>query len=123
MNIKFLPLDESVVFSLSHTTFKISEITKAMMEIWRHKGVDLLNDFLKSTGRGFFASSNCGVWSEKGLECEVLKPGKTWQKGKVRIKIIIEFSSDELESEEISVNNIQLESPLDDIRRTMSQNS
>lgn len=127
MDRKFLPLDEQVVLSLSHNTFKISEILLATMEILRNQGVDFLNDLFKSKGRGYFTSSNCGFWSDKALDCEVLRPGKNWQKGKARIKIIIEFSPDEPEIEETSVNHQintnQPESPLDDIRRTINQNT
>jgi hypothetical protein len=60
----------------------------------------------------------------KGMPCEALTFGaKGWQKGKVRVKITVEFCPDEPEVEEISENN-QLEisppeSPLDDLRRQL----
>ena len=49
-------------------------------------------------------------WINEGLECEVLNIGSDrWKKGKVRIKITLEFCPDESEIPEY-------ESPLDEIR-------
>ena len=55
--------------------------------------------------------SDVNKWSVEGVECEVLIPNKTWQKGKV--KFCIEFIPDEPEINEI-------ESPLDDIRQSIN---
>ncbi|MEK0189747.1 KGK domain-containing protein, partial [Microcoleus anatoxicus] len=48
---------------------------------------------------------------------------KGWQKGKVKIRVIVEFCPDEPEVEETSENNqleiIPPESPLDDLRRQL----
>lgn len=56
-------------------------------------------------------------WINEGLECEVLNLGATqWKKGKVRIKISLEFCPDELEIPEY-------QSPLDEIRREMQNQS
>lgn len=53
----------------------------------------------------------------EGIDCEVLNLGsKTWQKGKIKIKVTVEFCPNEIQ---IS----QLESPLDDIRQTIKENS
>jgi hypothetical protein len=49
-------------------------------------------------------------WLDDGVECEILKPGNNWQKGKVRIKISLEFCPDEA---------LEPPSPLDDIRRSL----
>lgn len=52
-----------------------------------------------------------------GLDAEVLKIGaKGWQKGKIRVKISVEFEPEEPETNEP-------ESPLDDLRRMMNENS
>jgi hypothetical protein len=47
-------------------------------------------------------------WLFEGTECQYLAPGKLWKKGK--IKISLEFIPDEVES------------PLDEIRREMTDN-
>lgn len=50
-------------------------------------------------------------WIEEGLDCEILKLGdSSWKKGKVRVKMTIEFLPDEPEISEY-------QSPLDEIRR------
>ncbi|WP_254567081.1 KGK domain-containing protein [Oscillatoria sp. HE19RPO] len=61
-------------------------------------------------------------WLGEGVDVEILKYGSPgWKKGKVRIKISLEFCSDEPEYEEIAARNkgesSELESPLDEIRR------
>jgi len=52
-------------------------------------------------------------WIEEGVNCERLNPGDPqWKKGKVRVKVSVEFLPDE---------PLQAESPLDEIRREMQQ--
>ncbi|XWK88200.1 MAG: KGK domain-containing protein [Phormidium sp.] len=51
-------------------------------------------------------------WEIEGVRCEVLKPGGDWQKGKVRMKITLEFCPDE---------PTQPPSPLDDLRKQIKQ--
>ena len=52
-------------------------------------------------------------WIEEGVNCERLSPGDPqWKKGKVRVRVVVEFLPDEPESPE---------SPLDEIRREMQQ--
>ncbi|MFB2898020.1 KGK domain-containing protein [Aerosakkonemataceae cyanobacterium BLCC-F50] len=52
-----------------------------------------------------------------GLDAETLKIGaKGWQKGKIRVRVTLEFEPEEPESNEP-------ESPLDDLRRMMNENS
>ncbi len=51
-------------------------------------------------------------WEFEGVKCEVLKPGGDWQKGKVRMKITLEFCPDE---------PTQAPSPLDDLRKQIKE--
>lgn len=54
-------------------------------------------------------------WIEEGIDCEILNLGaKDWKKGKVKIKITVEFCSDEPELS-------QSLWPLDDIRQTLDR--
>lgn len=54
-------------------------------------------------------------WFSEGIDCEILKVGSTgWKKGKVRLKVILEFIADEPEE-------VDPESPLDDIRKTLKE--
>jgi hypothetical protein len=42
-----------------------------------------------------FPHSALGLWLAQGVECQVLRPGGSWQKGKVRLSL--EFIPDEAE--------------------------
>ncbi|WP_049557908.1 KGK domain-containing protein [Limnoraphis robusta] len=56
-----------------------------------------------------------GEWFNEGKNCEILKMGSTgWQKGKVRLKVIVEFCPDEPEVSEP-------ESPLDSLRQKLME--
>ncbi len=60
----------------------------------------------------------------QGIDCEALRFGqKSWQKGKVRIKVLVEFSPDEPEVEATQASNEinEPESPLDDLRQMINQ--
>lgn len=51
------------------------------------------------------------LWVTEGVDCELLQLGaKNWRKGKIRIKVELEFCPDESEE-------IQSESPLDELRQ------
>ena len=55
-------------------------------------------------------------WFDRGVPCEVLRLGdKSWQKGKLRFKVTLEFEPDEPVVEQIAASN-QPESALDVIR-------
>ncbi len=65
-------------------------------------------------------------WFEEGVDCEVLRLGaKSWQKGKVRLKISLEFCPDNPQPEEIEASNETdanlSESSLDDLRQKINQ--
>jgi len=48
-------------------------------------------------------------WFNQGANCEILRlGGKNWQKGKLRIKLTVEFYPDEPEVEEIPASDVQL---------------
>mgnify|MGYP002654622304 CR=1 FL=1 len=54
-------------------------------------------------------------WIEEGIDCELLNLGDPqWKKGKVRVRVVVEFLPDEPESSDY-------QSPLDEIRQEMQQ--
>lgn len=67
------------------------------------------NEFLTVLFTQLFANELGKKWCFDGVECEILSPSKLWRKGK--IKISLEFIPDEYES------------PLDEIRREMQNQS
>lgn len=61
--------------------------------------------------------------SNESLDCEILRIGSSgWQKGKMKLKITLEFIPDQPEIEE-AVAKSQLESPLDDLREMLKIDS
>ncbi|MCT7949807.1 hypothetical protein NG798_08410 [Ancylothrix sp. C2] len=61
------------------------------------------------------ASEHC---FDKGMECEILRVGDNWKKGKIRFNVTVEFLTEEEEETPAPPEN---ESPLDDIRRLMKE--
>lgn len=57
-------------------------------------------------------------WFDQGVDCEILKLGSSeWQKGRLKIRVSIEFCPDEPEeSKELSEEG-ELSFPLDELRR------
>lgn len=89
---------------MPHVTFKVSEFIERLGAV-----LGLLGEKWEK-------------WGFKGVESEILSPGKGWRKGKIRLTL--EFLPDEPELEEIEANKEipQPESPLDDIRRMINEN-
>lgn len=123
MKNKFTPLEFDEVISvdnacrilLYHPTFKVSELVKAAIELFKTKDNITSQNWTEEKAK----------WISEGVNAEVLKYGaNNWQKGKVRLTI--EFCPDEPEVEETLPSNpkviSKLESPLDDLRRMMKDN-
>jgi len=110
MNNKFELLEKNAIVSIgqsdriimSHITFKVSE-------------------FIAQMGAALNIGQKWQQWGSEGVESEILSPGKGWRRGKVRVTL--EFLPDEPEVEETSASNTipQSESPLDDLRQKMNQ--
>lgn len=58
-----------------------------------------------------------------GIACELLKPKKSWKKGTVKIKILLEFCPDEPDEKDLieEIEKPESESPLDDIRKAINE--
>ncbi|AKG24295.1 KGK domain-containing protein [Calothrix sp. 336/3] len=109
--------DDAMIYIDSHS-FKVIDMTQYIVKAFFGEFWEKLRNKLSSEGRGSIPySRSISSWFNEGMECELLVPGKKWQKGKVRIKISLEFAPDELEIEETP----ESESPLEDIRRQISQ--
>jgi hypothetical protein len=82
-------------------------------------------EILHNRGLGRFPISSerqRSEWKSNGMEAEILEPdSKNWKKGKVKMKIVLEFYPDE--SEEILLDIKKHESSLDDIRQDISKNT
>ncbi|WP_353930148.1 KGK domain-containing protein [Okeanomitos corallinicola TIOX110] len=122
MDEKFEILDieeGDVVIDFHNATFKLSKLSSAMKDQILSNGLRELNNRLNHQGGGELPAYKNEYWIDKGVNSEVLKPGKNWQKGKCRIKVTLEFCPDEPEVEEIPEIK-EPESPLDDLRRQIN---
>ena len=63
-------------------------------------------------------------WLQAGYICRVLEPGKNWQTGRLRFRVVTEFIPDVFEEEEISTQESEQsnDSSLDDIRNSIESN-
>jgi hypothetical protein len=105
---EILSLEEPVRILLQQPTYKVSEFMQVLISL------------VKGTARTW--THDKSNWFSQGVPCEVLRlDAKGWRKGKVRLAI--EFLPDEPEVEEIPATNEieQPESPLDDLRQMINQ--
>ena len=127
--------NDDVVCSAS-TMFKVIKLKEAMKKAFRGSVQIALNEVLKSEeieiNKKFYdsnqRSNRTKDWLSEGVDCEILKIGaKGWKKGKLRISVSLDFCPDEPDVEETLGNNQpeinQTESPLDDIRQMINENS
>ncbi|HEY9728300.1 MAG TPA: KGK domain-containing protein [Chroococcales cyanobacterium] len=123
------------VFTLGDDAFKVSKFRKAVTKAFgndvgyqlsnqlkAHLGVKIADAILAPQGMNYPYAR----WFNDGIDCEILKIGsKNWQKGKVRIKVSVEFcveAPEDSETPEIEEPTIrEPESPLDDLRQMMKE--
>jgi hypothetical protein len=102
------------VLSFSEGMFKVGKFRDAVEYAFtdKNKVEDSLYYALQEKR---VATSNTKELLGEGVDCEVLRiASKGWQKGKLRIKVSLEFYPDEPEISEP-------ESPLDDLRQMINQ--
>jgi len=123
MNMKnqFQKIPNDAVVQIIHSIFKAGDLWQEISRVLTNECWDSLRDNWKNQGRGILPEFKKNlVWFNEGVECDVLQPGKTWQKGKFRIKITLEFCPDEPEPQ-ATAEITETESPLDDLRRMINQ--
>lgn len=124
METKFKQLDteledkDTVLSFISPVAmFKIGELFLAIKTAFQRDNMGTLANTLQSRGQVPYSWNN---WTKQGIDCEILKPTSGgWKKGKVRLKLTLEFCPDEPDIIETPSTNQSL-SPLDDIRKTMN---
>ncbi|MBS9393578.1 MAG: hypothetical protein HEQ29_10680 [Dolichospermum sp. LBC05a] len=129
MEEKFQILDSEqgdIIIAFDYRTFKLSLLVSLMTEVVLTNQLQELNQKLAGHSNGTLPCHKSLDWRDKGVSCEILKPGKDWKEGKVRIKVTLEFSPDEPEVEQITeigqTSEIkEPESPLDDLRRKINE--
>lgn len=123
------------VLSFGDDMFKAGKFRKAVNKSFNSKMGDTLSSELRSEGvqieqkilQPNGSSEDYLRWFGKGINCEILNLGsKSWKKGKVRIKVSVEFYEAQEAVETPSSDKPEInqpKSPLDDIRRMMNEDS
>lgn len=115
INFKHLEHEDSnaVVSFENGTTFKISNFMRWLNIFFSQLVLSDISNKLKEAGLGT-APRYGDKWNQSGIKAEILEPkSATWQKGKVRIRVILEFCPDE-------PKDIKEDNSLDDIRQGLS---
>ncbi|MEB3178429.1 MAG: KGK domain-containing protein [Nostocaceae cyanobacterium] len=105
--------DDVLAFSSNHM-FKIGLLKTAVSYAFtdKYQVSSILSSALSE--KGVHIHETIKVFAE-GKDCEILKIGaKGWQKGKLRIRVSVDFIPDEPETS-------QPESPLDDLRQKLNE--
>lgn len=111
-NFKIEQCSENDALEFQSGAYRVGKIVDKIKQSFINDLVQQLGSSLQNKGISL-QPFNADLY-KNGIDCEILKVGaKGWQKGKVRLKVTLEFCPDEPEE------NIA-ESPLDDIRQTMS---
>ena len=117
-NFKYLEYkDSNAVISFDNgTTFKISKFMEHLNILFKCSVLSNLTASFSQIGLGS-PPNRRDSWN-KSVDAEILEPQSgAWKKGKVRMRVILEFCPDE--PEEIKDNASQNGNSLDDIRQTI----
>ncbi|BAU66459.1 hypothetical protein STA3757_38640 [Stanieria sp. NIES-3757] len=102
--------EDDDVLCWKENLFKFKTIKYAIEYTFIHKIGNKITESLKQHHNINISDTN---WFENGIPFSILKSGyKGWQKGKLKIKVVLEFEPDEPEKPE---------SPLDDIRQDINE--
>lgn len=104
MNDEFKPLNNGEILSLNHQDIgrqlNLSSHGFADLQIKAEHFIEVITrrlNFTDTQGQSFF---------DKGINCEVIRFGASgWQKGRLRAKLVLEFSPDEPLIEEKTMTN------------------
>ena len=110
--------DSNAVVSFDNgTAFKISKFMEYINSIFGKLVLNNLSEQLKQKGLG--TPPNYQYHWNNSVDAEVLEPKSgEWKKGKMRMRVILEFCPDE--PEDVNANSLQPNSSsLDDIRQTI----
>jgi hypothetical protein len=119
-NFQLQQISNDDVVGCDNGTHKIARLIQVIKEIFTHKINAEMYSTLTPYDIKILSSSNNDKgrsWFDRGVSCEVLKVGaQSWQKGKIRLNISLEFIPDE------TIDNSS-KSELDDLRQAIGQNN
>ncbi|MGQ4646848.1 KGK domain-containing protein [Lyngbya aestuarii] len=129
-NYNLQEVNDDYVLSFGNDMCKVGRFKEAFNQLWGNEMGKNITDYLDKQGIKIAQSIPwlSSTWSyvelfRKGIDCEMLKIGSHgWEKGKVRVRITLEFCPEQSEVEKIPLNNgtNNPESPLDDLRQRIN---
>ncbi|MEH2442586.1 KGK domain-containing protein [Nostoc sp.] len=121
---KQIECNDGDVLNFGDNIYKVAKFKQAMDTSSKYTLECTLSQELSRQGVNIKASTNVN-WFHKGIDCEILTLGSPiWKKGKVKIKISVEFYAEEEDLQITNSNNSEItepESPLDDLRRMINE--
>lgn len=113
------------VVCFGDTTYKVSKFKEAVNQSFNSSMGQVLIRELGYRKVEFKEHLPYEEWFNTGKDCEILNLGsQKWKKGKVKIKVSLEFYVEEEESKETENDETipnQPESPLDDLRKAIAE--
>ncbi|MEH2363451.1 KGK domain-containing protein [Nostoc sp.] len=122
----FKPIEcnDGDVLDFGDNIYKVAKLKQAIDTSSNSTLEYKLNQKLSSQGVNIKASPNGNLF-QKGIDCEILTLGsQSWKKGKVKVKISVEFYVEEEDVQITNSNNSEItepDSPLDDLRRMINE--
>lgn len=121
---KAIECNDGDVLDFGGNTYKVAKLKQAMDTSFNSTLGFTLNQELTRQGVRIKQSPNVN-WFQNGIDCEILTLGsQSWKKGKVKLKISVEFYVDEEDVQITNSNNSEItepDSPLDDLRRMINE--
>lgn len=108
-NFKFIQCSENDVIEFSSGVYRVKKLIETIPKIF----LDVLANQLYNslTKKEINISVKNGVYSNyftKGVDCEILKVGSdSWQKGKFKINVSVEFIPDEPETPQSELDSVR----------------
>lgn len=119
-NFHTVNLSKEDALSFTSGMYKVGDLVKSVSSLFFSVIASTLHENLRSKGidinSGTYIANaktaNHAKWFREGIDCEILQPNSPgWKKGKIRLKVVLEFHPDEPES------------PLDDVRQEIQKNT
>lgn len=124
--LKPIECNDGDVLDFGENIYKIAKFKQAIDTSSNYTLAYTLDQELSRQGVNIKQSTNANLnWFQKGIDCEILTLGsQSWKKGKVKIKISVEFYAEDEDVQITNSNNSEItqpDSPLDDLRRMIQE--